>query len=146
MHSMLGCGEEGRVMPKEWLTTTTGGPHDQALRFLRAVHFGQVAPQLQEAGGCGRQDDDRVHHPARGVQPPRSRVRSGGVGQPPGERLEISGSPAQKAQYTEYRVLGLNRIYLFGYYRILSTIPYFLASSAVIKKSRSTSFSIFDRV
>ncbi|MDQ5953255.1 MAG: hypothetical protein QG551_483, partial [Patescibacteria group bacterium] len=57
---------------------------------------------------------------------------------------QFQGSPAQEAQYTEYRVLGLNRIYLFGYYRILSTIPYFLASSADIKKSRSTSFSIWD--
>ncbi len=33
---------------------------------------------------------------------------------------------------------------IFSYYRILSTMPYFLASSALMKKSRSTSFSIFE--
>lgn len=96
-------------MPKEWLTTASGGFHDQALRFLRAVRFGQQGARLQEAGQ-GRQDDHHVHRPARGVQPPRGRVRPRRAGQPPRERLEVPGSPAQKAQYTEYCVLGLNCI------------------------------------
>lgn len=37
---MLGYTQEGRVMPKEWLTTAIGGPHDQAhpVRQVRTVH------------------------------------------------------------------------------------------------------------
>ncbi len=40
MYSMLGYTQEGRVMPKEWLTTAIGGPHDQAhpVRPVWSVH------------------------------------------------------------------------------------------------------------